>query len=322
MRVHKNQTRLLFQELNENPYRRLNVAFFLMSVIPILAMAYILVDKVIVGNKALRDVGPILFSSGAVLVLGYVLAYGVIKNVIHKTMDYAARAKQADEMKSTFAMALAHDLKSPIATIKANISNVHSGLLGPLNLEQQEATQTCRETADRMNTMISELINTYIFEARQTDLKKVVFDLRVLLDHQHRELALIAREKEVVLTVELAKSGLNLDADREKIERAVNNLLSNSIKHTPAHGRVVIKAYAVDGFARVDFFNTGEMIPAEKLNKIFDKFERLNALVEGHGLGLSIAKDIIELHEGKIWAVSEPGQPNCFSMILSLAAQA
>ncbi len=319
MKFKNKQTRLLFQELNENPYRRLNVAFFLMSVIPILAMGYILVDKVIVGNKALKDIGPILFSSGAVLVLGYILAYGVIKNVIYKTIDYAARAKQADEMKSAFAMALAHDLKNPVATIRANISNLYSGILGDLNSQQQETAKICRETADRMNTMIGDLINTYIFEARKTDLKKTRFDLRGLLEKQHRELVSIAQEKEVALTMDIMKSELSIDADREKIERAVNNLLSNSIKHTPKQGQVTVKAYVSDGFVRVDFLNTGKTIPQDKLEKIFDKFERLNILIEGHGLGLSIAKDIVELHEGKIWAVSEPGKPNCFTMLLALS---
>ena len=315
------KTKILFQELNENPYRRLNLAFLLISVIPILALAYILLDKVFIGNKALSDIGPILFSSGIILILGYVVAYGVIKNIINKTLLYAAKAKQADEMKSTFAMALAHDLKSPIATIKANISNLQAGFLGKLSGEQEEVVKVCRDVADRMNSMTTELINAYIIEARKTELKITFFDLRKLIEEQHRELATIASEKNITLKVELPKASLLVSADQERIARAVNNLFSNSIKHTPAGGKVTIKAYAIDGFARVEFLNTGTPIPSDKLERIFDKFERLSTLIEGHGLGLSIAKDIVELHNGKIWAASDPGKPNCFIMLLALATE-
>ena len=321
MKTKHTETRLLFQELSENPYRRLNIAFFLMSVIPILALAYIFFDKVFIGNKALSDIGPILLFSGIILIMGYVVAYGLINNIINKTLAYAAKAKQADEMKATFAMALAHDLKSPIATIKANISNLLAGFLGNLTKDQEEVVTICRDVADRMNSITTELIDAFVIEARKTELKITLLDLRQLIEAQHRELATIASEKGVALKIELTKSPLATNADQEKIIRAINNLFSNSIKHTPVGGKVTVKAYAVDGLARVDFLNTGAPIPSNKLDKIFDKFERLNALIEGQGLGLSIAKDIVELHNGKIWATSDPGKPNCFTMLLTLATK-
>jgi len=313
-----NELKLLFQELNENPYRRLNFAFFLISVIPILALAYILFDKIFFENKILSDIWPILFFSGLILILGYLVAYGVIKTIINKTLTYATKAKKADELKSTFAMALAHDLKSPIATIKANISNLKAGFLGKLTAEQEEAVNTCKDVADRMNSITTQLIDAYIIEARMAELKIITFDLCKLIEEQRRELATIASTKNIHLQIELPKSPLTIKADREKMIRAINNLLSNSIKHTPADGKIVVKAFTADGFARVEFLNTGSPIPSDKLEKIFDKFERLNALIEGHGLGLSIAKDIVELHKGKIWATSEVGKPNCFTVLLPL----
>lgn len=313
-----NEQKLLFQELNENPYRRLNLAFLLMSVIPLLALVYVLVDKILTGNRSFLDAGPILVSAGAILILGYIVAYSVIKNIIKKTLLYATRAKHADEIKSTFAMSLAHDLKSPVATIKANISNLLAGFLGSLTAQQKDAIEVCKDVADRMNTITTDLINAYMFEARQTEMTITRFDLREILQAQCRELQTMTHEKNISLSTDLGKDPLFIQADREKITRAMNNLLSNSLKHTPRNGKVRVKAYAVDGLARVDFFNTGDLIPANKLEKIFDKFERLNALIEGQGLGLSIAKDIIELHGGKIWATSDPKEANCFTVLLTL----
>jgi len=317
-----NELKLLFQELNENPCRRLNFAFILISVIPILVLAYILFDKIFLENQIRADTWIVLFFAGLILALGYWVAYCVIKNIINKTLTYAAKAKKADEIKSTFAMALAHDLKSPIATIKANISNLKAGFLGKLNPEQEEAVNTCKDVTDRMNSITTQLIDAYIIEARMAELNIAVFDLRKLIEEQQRELMTIASAKNINIKIELSHNALMIKADREKIIRAINNLLSNSIKHTPPNEKIIVKAYATDGFARVEFLNTGAPIPNDKLEKIFDKFERLNALIEGHGLGLSIAKDIIELHKGKIWATSDPGKPNCFTMLLALQENA
>ena len=312
-----NAPELLFKELNENPYRRLNFSFLLISVIPILSLAYILFDEIFIGNKAFNDIGFILCFAGVILVLGYIVAYSVIRNIVNKTLLYAAKAKRADELKSAFAMALAHDLKSPLVTIKANISNLKAGFLGKLTPEQDEAIDVCRETSNRMNTMIMELIDTYMIEARMAQLKKVSFDLRELFEEQERELASVALARNITIRMELPSGPLLIHADREKILRVVNNLFNNSVKHTVDGGKVQVRAFATDGFIRIEFLNDGALIPEDRLEKIFDKFERIDKSVEGHGLGLSIAKDIVELHHGKIWAESKPGTPNSFTILLT-----
>jgi len=75
----------------------------------------------------------------------------------------------------------------------------------------------------------------------------------------------------------------------------------------------------VEGYARMEFLNNGAPIPEDRIEKIFDKFERLDSSIEGHGLGLAIAKDIVELHKGKIWAESGPNRMNNFTVLLPLA---
>ncbi len=316
-----NELEFLFKELNENPYRRLNFSFILISVIPILSLVYILFDIVSSGNKILYNIGFILLFAGVILVLGYIVAYSVIRNIVNKTLDYAAKAKRADELKSAFAMSLAHDLKSPLMTIKANISNLKAGFLGKLTPEQDDAINVCKETSNRMNAMIMELIDTFMIEARVAELKRTSFDLRELFEGQERELASVADRRNISIKLEIPLKPLLVRADKEKILRAVNNLFNNSIKHTFDGGKVVVKAYPTDDLVRVEFFNDGSHIPEARLEKIFDKFERLDQSVEGHGLGLSIAKDIIELHQGKIWAASKAGVPNCFTILLPLAKE-
>jgi len=307
----------LYKELNENPYRRLNFSFFLISVIPILALIYVFSDIISTGIKAYHSTACILALAFIILILGYVFAYGVIRNVVNKTLAYAAKAKRADELKSAFAMSLAHDLKSPLASIKANISNLKAGFLGKLSKEQEDIVDVCRETATRMNALIMELIDTYMIEARMAQLKVAPFDLKELVEEQKRELASVASDKNIAVHLEFPQAPIILYADREKMYRAINNLFNNSIKHSHPGGKVAIKGSLQDGLICLELFSDGPVIPADRLEKIFDKFERIDPSVEGHGLGLSIAKDIIELHGGKIGAVSKPGAPNCFTVLLT-----
>ena len=169
--------------------------------------------------------------------------------------------------------------------------------------------------------MIMELIDTYMIEAREAKLKITSFDLRELFEEQERELASVASTKNITVKMELPLKPLVINADKEKILRAVNNLFNNSIKHSIAGGRVTVKASSTDDFVQIEFLNDGTPIPKEKLEKIFDKFERLDKNVEGQGLGLSIAKDIVELHQGKIWATSRVDSPNYFNVVLPLTKE-
>ncbi|MGD2279201.1 MAG: HAMP domain-containing sensor histidine kinase, partial [Candidatus Omnitrophota bacterium] len=123
--------------------------------------------------------------------------------------------------------------------------------------------------------------------------------------------------KKIKLTKDIGKDkGLVAKFDEEKIVQVVNNILSNAIKFSPENSRVDVKAFTTDGFLRFECTDGGENIPADKLAKIFDKFERLDTDKKGSGLGLAIAKDIVELHKGKIWAESLKGKGNRFIFVL------
>lgn len=316
----RNKKKLLSREMG-NPSSRLFFVFLLISAIPVLTLIYILRATLTTGNSSLSEMGPIFFFAALIMALGYVIGYKIIKHMVRKIMDYAAKAKRSDELKSSFAMALAHDLKSPLLVIKANISNLKTGFLGPLTPKQEETIHTCRDVADRMNALIMGLINTYKIEARIAEPSKSFFDLREAVREQLRECEAIASTKKIALSGDLCSQGLSFEGDRAMILRAIHNLLSNAIKYTPSGGRVTIKAFSEKGFVRVDCLNNGPAIPKDKLEKIFDKFERLDGSVEGEGLGLAITKDIVELHKGRIWAENVPWGLNCFTILLPLSPE-
>lgn len=311
---------LLSQEL-ENPYKRLFSVFLLISVIPFLALLYVLRANMPPHTHSLAEITPVLFFSGLIMALGFVVGYKIVRRIIGRVLAYAAQAKKADELKSSFAMALAHDLKSPLLVIKANISNLKAGFLGALTPKQEEAVNVCKDVADRMNALIMGLIDTYKIEARIAEPAKDHFDLLDALKEQLRECGTIAETKKIGLSGELCSKALPFEGDRIMILRALHNLMSNAIKYTPPGGQVTVKASSADGFGVIECRNTGPSIPEDKLEKIFDKFERLGNEEEGHGLGLAITKDIVELHQGRVWATSGKWEPNCFMILLPLSVE-
>jgi len=123
-------------------------------------------------------------------------------------------------------------------------------------------------------------------------------------------------KKRIKLTKEIRTTDLSVWANQDKMMLIISNLLSNAIKYTPEEGEVAIKIYPFNESVRLEFFNTGEVIPPDKIEKIFNKFERLNLTKEGTGLGLAITKDTVEMHKGKIWAESRSGEGNRFIVIL------
>ncbi len=133
-----------------------------------------------------------------------------------------------------------------------------------------------------------------------------------------REVTVLKEKKDITLKEEFYRGELFTWGDEDKLSEVVNNLLNNAIKYTPEKGEVTLRVFPSDNFVKIEVQDTGEGIPADKLDKIFDKFERFSKSGNGSGLGLAIAKDIIELHGGKIWAESKLGEGSKFITVLPL----
>lgn len=312
------ELKLLLRELKD-PYKRLHFVFLLISIIPFLSCLYILFGKTFISEKSLSELMPVLLFSNLILILGYVAGYKAVTNIIQKILAYATRAKRLEEQRSSLAAALAHDLKSPLAVIKANMFNLKTGVPDPPTLQQEKTAALCMEVTDRMASILMGLIKTYTLgDESSSEPSLSRFDLREIIEEQLREFSAVSQAKNLDIKSLISKPVLPVNADRSMITRAVNNLLNNAVKHTPSGGKITVKTAGVEGFAQLEILNTGQPIPRDKLGKIFENYERLDPSVEGQGLGLAIARAIIEAHQGKVWAESGAGQPNCFTLLLPL----
>lgn len=307
---------LVIKELNENPQRKLVTAFALMSIIPILVFFYLLVSRFFTIEILVGDIGFIVFMTIFVALLGLFLGFGIIKNMLDRTIVYAAQARHSDQLKSTFVATVSHELKSPISIIRLNLFNMSQGLIGSVTEEQKTVIELCYDVTERMGSLVNDLLDLHKIEAGIATAQRKLCNLIDISEKQIAEFSNMFKEKGVKLVKNILCNRLPIWAEEVKIAQVFNNLLSNALKYTPTGGEVVLKVFSTDGLARLECIDTGPGIPTDKLEKIFDKFERLDMSKEGTGLGLAITKDIVQLHRGKIWAESILGQGSRFIVVL------
>ncbi|MFZ4396519.1 MAG: sensor histidine kinase [Kiritimatiellia bacterium] len=308
--------KLLVWELRDNPYRKFLAAFLLVSTIPCLALVYLITVVLPSAPETLQKQIPyVLVFLLAITAGGYLLAHRMLKCIIDKLVAYFVRARRADELKSKFVATVSHELKSPLMVLQTNFANLAAGFAGAVTGDQKQILGTCGSVITRMDQLIHDGLDLYKIEAGMVNLNQVSADLRVTLEAQAQELRTLFEKKKVELSLTFESERLDAIADVEKMALVFNNLLSNALKYTPGGGEVSVAAAIDRDFLRFEFVNTGNPIPADRLDIIFDKFEKLDASQEGYGLGLPIAKDIVESHEGRIWAENR-GKANAFLVFI------
>jgi two-component system sensor histidine kinase KdpD len=215
--------------------------------------------------------------------------------------------EESDQLKSSLLNSVSHELRSPLAAIKASVSSLRSGAVDWDLSARQDLLATIEEETDALNLLVGNLLDMSRIEAgalkplrRWNSLSEialgVVLKMRKNLQDHRLELDLPA-DLPLVPT------------DFIMIQQVFTNLLSNSTKYAPPGTEVRISARKEGDGLHVQVINQGPSVPERDLERIFDKFYRITAAerVTGTGLGLSICKGIIEAHGGKIWAGNQPG---------------
>lgn len=309
-------SKLVLQELKENPYKKFHLAFSLMVIIPFLVFLYLLVNRFFSFNILAGNVGLVLFLTFFISMCGFFTGYNILKNVFNKIISYAEQAKHSDQLKSTFVAIVSHELKNPISSIKVNLYNILSGFIGEISNPQKQVIGLCQGTIERMNLLVNDLLDLHKIEAGVVDINRKPCNLIDIFEKQVKELEVLINNKHIKLAREFVNRNLSVWGDEDKLARVINNILSNAIKFTSEGGTVKFGLYTEEEFKRIECTDTGPGIPPDSIGKLFNKFERLGTAKEGTGLGLAITKDIVELHKGKIWVESQLGVGTKFIVVL------
>lgn len=241
------------------------------------------------------------------------------ENLVHLMQDLTALARFAG-MTREFVANMAHDLRTPLTSIRGYLELLLDGDLGPLPLEQRQALAVIEQHARNLEQLVNDYLDLSRLEAGVLPLRKEPFDLRVAVDEALLAVQRSFDAKEISLGVHLPSDPVMVEGDQQRIVQVLQNLLNNAEKYTPPGGSVMVTVTDGPQWAQVDVTDTGVGIPEEEQSRVFSRFYRGSAAaksgIPGTGLGLPIAKSLVELHGGKLWLKSAPGQGSTFSFQL------
>jgi len=211
----------------------------------------------------------------------------------------------------------AHDMKNPVITVSGFLSRLLSGKAGPLTEPQLNYLHLMKDELTKVEDLISDFLEFSRFEATQYRPLKSAFNIEEVINHQIERIKPEADKKDIRISFEYPENFIPvISVDGKMIERVIANLFDNAIKYSPRNSAITAKLGDWNLEVMVQVIDAGIGISEEHLPYIFDAFYRVSRDSEGSGLGLSIAKAIIEAHGGKIWVKSALGKGSTISFTL------
>lgn len=237
------------------------------------------------------------------------------------------RQKEIEKLKSDFVANVSHELRTPLAVIQQSLSILTNEITDKLNEDQKRFLFNSQNNLERLRTLIGDLLDMASIEAGKFKLRLGAFDINEAVSSTVAFLEKWAKAKEITLKAQTLPSQTEIQVDKDRIIQAITNLVGNAIKFTPKGGKITVSLterqsddffkYAAVQICVVD---TGCGIESKDLERIFNKFEQVNpaqiAEYSGTGLGLTITKEIVLMHKGKIWVESDVGRGSKFSFLL------
>jgi NtrC-family two-component system sensor histidine kinase KinB len=226
------------------------------------------------------------------------------------------RFKNLDRMKSEFIATVSHELRTPLTSINMAVDILSQEVLGGVNEPQKDMLATAKDDCERLTKLVKELLDLSRLESGKYELKRESINLRSVVEEALKPLRLQFREKGIRLETDIAQDTPEVPGDHQQLSWVITNLVSNALRYTPADGVVTIHSDIAGDSVRVSVSDSGRGIPADAIEVIFDKFVQVKRSTDATpgsvGLGLAIAKEVVEAHGGKIWVESSMGQGSTF----------
>ena len=210
----------------------------------------------------------------------------------------AAELETVDRLRRDLVANVSHELRTPITALQAVLENLVDGVEPP----DPETFRTMLKQVERLGRLVGQLLDLSRLESGSVPLQRRTFAVRELLDDAADECRLHAPA--TVIDVEVEPADLTLDADPERVHQVVANLLENAVRHSPPGAPVLVRSARHDGSVRLEVADAGPGIPDDEAARVFERFYRSDAARAsadgGAGLGLAIARWIVDLHGGTI----------------------
>jgi signal transduction histidine kinase len=244
--------------------------------------------------------------------------------------EHIAELEARDSLKTQFLSNISHDLRTPLTAVITHAEILRDGILGELSPRQLESISGIIAGGRQLLEQVGEILAYARGAANQLTLTPSQFPLHTVVSQLTALNESLVQRKGLELTTEVPGELEPITADREKIAHVMGNLIGNAIDFTPSGGRVWVRAQCVDGaFGReclVEVGDTGIGIDPEHHELVFREFAQVDASASrqhhGTGLGLTIARKLVELHGGRIWLESKLGEGSRFFFTIPQAGPA
>jgi PAS domain S-box-containing protein len=258
----------------------------------------------------------------------------VIENEEGKTIGMVSvlsditKQKELDAAKSKFVAHVSHELRTPLVAIDESLAILMREEAGSITPTQEQFLGIARRNISRLSRLVNDLLDVAKLEAGKLDLRPTTFPVTDLVHHVVETVRNWANERGINLEEKYPEQEIALEADPDRLIQVMTNLMGNAVKFTPDHGKISVE---VDGdwadpeislgpCVAIRVQDSGIGIPKQDQERIFKKFEQVSiASADGMsstGLGLTIAREIVMLHGGKIWVDSNQGEGACFSFAI------
>ncbi|MCU0651141.1 MAG: cell wall metabolism sensor histidine kinase WalK [Candidatus Omnitrophica bacterium] len=242
------------------------------------------------------------------------------------TLNDITRQKEVERLKGEFLANVSHELRTPLVAIEKSVSMMLDQSAGQVSDTQKQFLTIAERNLKRLTLLINDLLDLSKLEAQKMKISPALVNPSQVIDEAVNSLDSWAKTKSVSIEKVIADGLPLISIDPNRIIQVLINLIGNAIKFTPSAGKITVSCTQSieQGIVTIRVQDTGVGIPQEDLSKIFDKFyqtrERPSSDICGTGIGLTIVKEIVELHGGKVWAESEHGKGAAFIFTLPLSA--
>lgn len=309
----------VMRAIGQQAFQEFNVAFFLMSLIPLTIGAYLLAARLFTIDIFQGLTGFYFFLAIVIACLGFLVGRRIIRLVLQKLIDVNVEARQHEQVKSAFIANVAYELRPPLSAVQLSLKNIEDGLLGPLTDPLRTTLRHCSTIVGRLVRLTTDLIESTDPSQSPAQLQFDVLDLSEVVQEAIAVTRPYLEAHQLIVEARLPEQQVIFYGDRARLLQAMGSLLDHAVRWSSEGSTVTVEL--------------GSLVPAEwrlsvshdiagqqaDFARALDTFTRLGGSMEDRlGLGLRLAKDVAELHHGRLWVEGEAGRSSRLMMTLPL----
>lgn len=228
------------------------------------------------------------------------------------------RLEALDRLRTDFIASVSHELRTPLTAARAGLGMLEESAAERMQRDENDLLANARRNVERLSLLIDDLLASNQLEAGTLRLEPELLDLRIVVVDAAAAIHPLIRSKEQIMELDLSEA-LPHRGDQGRLEQVLLNVIANAHRYTPVGGRIAVTGRVAADVVHISIVDNGPGIPEAELETIFDRFYRLARGDSGSGLGLAVARGIVELHGGRIWAERAMGRGAAFHIELPQA---